>query len=257
MLSRIREPFGKAGLTVAVVALVMALVGGAYAAGGLTGKQKKEVKKIAKQFAGKPGANGAAGPQGPAGAQGPKGDTGAPGSNGTNGSNGSNGAPGEAGMCSAGKPECKLVAGATLGGVWAASNPAKEAGTSLTSLSAISFPVRVSPPPTTLVAYTVGPFNLARELGPGEAPIYGPHENPETAEEGEEDEEAFQLACPGNASEPEAAPGFLCVYRGATTPFESEVHAEEAEAAGEYGVVIPWAVAAEQNVRGTWAVKAG
>ncbi|MCW2987260.1 MAG: hypothetical protein JWM24_198, partial [Solirubrobacterales bacterium] len=51
---RLREPFGKAGLTVGVIALVMALVGGAYAAGALTGKQKKEVEKIAKKFAGKP-----------------------------------------------------------------------------------------------------------------------------------------------------------------------------------------------------------
>lgn len=92
MLSRIREPFGKAGLTVAVVALVMALVGGAYAAGALTGKQKKEVEKIAKKFAGKPGAPGATGPAGPAGPAGAKGDTGAAGANGTNGTNG---APGE------------------------------------------------------------------------------------------------------------------------------------------------------------------
>ena len=48
----IREPFGKAGLTVAILALVLAMVGGAYASGALTGKQKKEVKKIAKKYAG-------------------------------------------------------------------------------------------------------------------------------------------------------------------------------------------------------------
>jgi hypothetical protein len=80
---RLKEPFGKAGLTVAMLALVVAMAGGAYAAtgggngkaataskakskksknknsnAGLSGKQKKEVKKIAKQevetFAGKP-----------------------------------------------------------------------------------------------------------------------------------------------------------------------------------------------------------
>jgi len=41
----IREPFGKAGLIVAIFALVMAMVGGAYAAGKLTSGQKKEVEK--------------------------------------------------------------------------------------------------------------------------------------------------------------------------------------------------------------------
>lgn len=94
----IREPFGTAGLIVAILALVVALGGGAYAAsGGLTGKQKKEVKKIAKQFAGKPGAAGApgvVGPQGPAGAAGGKGDTGAAGEKGEKGEKGD---PGENG----------------------------------------------------------------------------------------------------------------------------------------------------------------
>jgi hypothetical protein len=71
--------------------LVAALVGGAYAATGLTGKQKKEVKKIAKQVAGK---NGAPGPAGQPGAQGAKGDTGAAGTNGTNGTNGTDGTDG-------------------------------------------------------------------------------------------------------------------------------------------------------------------
>ena len=82
---RRREPFGKAGLTVAILALVLALVGGAYAAGGLTKSQEKQVKKIAKKYAGKPGANGtngangAPGEKGAAGAIGPTGNTGATG----------------------------------------------------------------------------------------------------------------------------------------------------------------------------------
>jgi hypothetical protein len=88
----IREPFGTAGLIVACVALIAALAGGAYAAGGgLTGKQKKEVKKIAKQFAGKPGAQGATGP---AGADGKQGTNGA---GGQSGADGEDGAPGKDG----------------------------------------------------------------------------------------------------------------------------------------------------------------
>ena len=71
MFSRMHNKLGTAGLLVAIVALVFAMVGGAYAAkGALTGKQKKEVEKIAKKYAGKPGAQG---PQGAAGLVGPKG----------------------------------------------------------------------------------------------------------------------------------------------------------------------------------------
>jgi hypothetical protein len=82
----IREPFGKAGLTVAILALVFAMVGGAWAAVGLNAKQKKEVTKIAKKYAGKPGAAGATGPAGLSGA---KGDTGAKGAKGDKGDPGS------------------------------------------------------------------------------------------------------------------------------------------------------------------------
>jgi hypothetical protein len=75
----ITEPFGKAGLTVAIFALVFAMVGGAWAAGGLNPKQKKEVTKIAKKFAGKNGTNGAPGERGPQGEPGKAGENGKPG----------------------------------------------------------------------------------------------------------------------------------------------------------------------------------
>jgi collagen type VII alpha len=79
----IREPFGTAGLVVAIVALVAALGGGAYAAsGGLNAKQKTEVTKIAKRFAGRTGAQGPRGNAGPAGAKGNTGSPGAPGQTG-------------------------------------------------------------------------------------------------------------------------------------------------------------------------------
>jgi Collagen triple helix repeat (20 copies) len=93
----ITEPFGKAGLTVAILALVLAMVGGAFAAGGLTKPQEKQVKKIAKKYAGKPGApgtNGTNGTNGTAGApgkEGPQGKEGPEGKAGTNGTNGTNG----------------------------------------------------------------------------------------------------------------------------------------------------------------------
>jgi hypothetical protein len=94
MISRIHQKLGTAGFIISIVALVAALGGGAYAAsGGLTGKQKKEVEKIAKKYAGKPGKNGAAGSVGATGPMGPagtKGENGAPGANGV-GTNGTNG----------------------------------------------------------------------------------------------------------------------------------------------------------------------
>jgi len=110
MFSRLREPFGKAGLIVAIVALVAATVGGAYAANsatdsakrhhkkkkkkqpGLNAKQKKQVRSIAKTEARKVG--GVTGPAGPQGPKGDKGDTGTKGDKGDTGDKGANGAPG-------------------------------------------------------------------------------------------------------------------------------------------------------------------
>lgn len=84
-IGAIREPFGTAGLIVAMVALVAALGGTALAAkGALTGKQKKEVEKIAKKSV----------KAGPEGKQGPAGTNG---TNGTNGKDGTNGLPGDPG----------------------------------------------------------------------------------------------------------------------------------------------------------------
>jgi hypothetical protein len=71
------------GLIVAVIAMIVALTGGAFAAsGGLTSKEKKQVKSIAQTEAKKFQGTGPAGPQGPTG---PKGDNGAAGSSGANG----------------------------------------------------------------------------------------------------------------------------------------------------------------------------
>ena len=106
MLHRVRQQIGTAGLVVAIIALVAALGGGAYAASGsghhdkrataaksnanagLTGKQKQEVNKIAKGYQG----TGPAGTQGLPGAPGAKGD---PGPGGNPGGPGGPGAPGK------------------------------------------------------------------------------------------------------------------------------------------------------------------
>ncbi len=132
---RLREPFGKAGLTVAVIALVFAMLGGAYAAGGLNAKQKKEVKAIAKSFqgTGPAGAAGPAGAKGDTGAAGAKGDTGAKGEKGEKGEKGPKGDKGEKGdPWTAGGT---LPVGSTETGAW---NIKMVSGAGETSLS---FPI--------------------------------------------------------------------------------------------------------------------
>lgn len=99
MFSRLREPFGKAGLIVATVALVVALVGGAYAANGgdlLAGASAKHHKR-SKAKRGPRGPRGKTGPAGPAGPQGAAGKDGASGINGLDGEDGSDGKIGKDG----------------------------------------------------------------------------------------------------------------------------------------------------------------
>lgn len=82
MFGRLRTRLGanSPGLTVAVVAMLLALTGGAFAAGGgLTSKQKKQVKAIAQTEAKKFQGTGATGAMGPAGANGTNGAPGSPG----------------------------------------------------------------------------------------------------------------------------------------------------------------------------------
>ena len=172
MVSKFRRRFGSAGVVIAVVALVFAMIGGAYAASsGLSPQQKKEVKKIAKKFAGK---QGPAGPQGPAGANGKDGAQGPTGPAGTNGTNGTNGATGATGPT--GSPWTAggtLPPGATETGAYFVEGPTGEFRRAV-----LSFPIPLASAPT--------------YIKPGE---------PEYASK-----------CAGSATDPSAAAGFLCVY---------------------------------------------
>ena len=216
MFSRIHDKLGTAGLLIAIVALVAALAGTAIAAVGLNPQQKKEVKKIAKKFAGEQG------PPGPAGPAGAKGDTGAPGASGKDGVGviASN-VPKGAGDCSgeggskfvtggvttfacngegaeAEGPQTVLNAGETETGLW--SYAAKEV---ISTFMTISFPLRVEPAPE---------FNW---IGPSK---------PSTAD------------CPGSYSDPQAAPGELCVYaKEAVSSGEGEDHHPNGLTTGSVG----------------------
>jgi hypothetical protein len=190
---RLREPFGKAGLTVAVIALVFAMLGGAYAAVGLNSKQKKEVKSIAKSFQGT-GPAGAAGPQGPAGAPGPKGDTGPQGLPGDKGAKGDPGTPGSPWTAGG-----TLPSKATETGTWSAGQYVGE-GTSLSYLS-LSFPVPLT---ASLDADHVHFIN-----GAGEEVVDGSTKQPSTV-------------CLGSVESPSATAGHLCVYTGVGLNANSE-----------------------------------
>jgi hypothetical protein len=128
MFSKIHQKLGTAGFVIAIVALIVALGGAAYAAvPGLNSKQKKEVKKIAKGLV-QPGAPGGAGPAGAKGDAGVKGDAGAAGGSGPGGSQGPEGPPGPT--------DTKLPPGRTLEGFWTFA-------TDRVGVLSVSFPLRV------------------------------------------------------------------------------------------------------------------
>jgi len=204
----IREPFGAAGLIVAVS-------GVAYAAVGLNGKQKKKVEKIAKKFACNPGAPGTSGTAGTAGTAGPKGDTGTAGSDGAPGLQGPQGPPGKSvqlgaattgptGECEdggitvqkEGEPASKkalcddeagftetLPSGETQTGPWNAATTCGSGGSSI---------------PAATISYSI--------------PLAEPSEKVIYLLAGEEEKEGCKLEGFNPAATPIAPPGTLCVF---------------------------------------------
>jgi hypothetical protein len=203
MFSTLRTRFGIPGV-ISVMALVFAMLGGAYAASSDNGGKATASAKAKKGPRGPKGATGPAGPagpQGPAGAAGAKGDAGANGSNGATGPTGPTGAKGATGATGAtgvtgfsGFTET-LPSGKTETGYW---DITQATSTGTTTQTAISFPI---------------PLAEAGEEGSGFA----------FSQEETEKEEFGTSGCEGTVSEPTAPPGVLCVY----TAWESEAGALE------------------------------
>jgi collagen triple helix repeat protein len=129
VLKRLHKRLGPAGMVLSVLALIIALAGVAFAAGGLTKQQEKQVIKIAKKYAGKNGATGPAGPAGPAGANGKDGAQGPQGKEGAKGATGPQGVAGPQGP--EGSPWTAggvLPAGKTETGTWGLTELAKAPG---------------------------------------------------------------------------------------------------------------------------------
>jgi hypothetical protein len=254
MLSAIRSRLrlSPAGV-IAVIALVFAITGGAYAANDL-GATASKAK------AGKPGPRGKPGPAGPAGPAGPVGPAGPAGRAGTNGTNGTNGKDGVSvtatqfegskGTCEVAQGGSEFKAGATTTyacngkegspwtaggtlpsgktetGTWAVSYPAAEAAEEI--YESISFPI---PLPGALeggnVRFTTGGVS----------------------------------GCKGSLSEPTADPGFLCIYGAlpvnAGSPFIVDPQ-HAGGGAGETGARLSFESSAAGHVvgEGAWAVTA-
>jgi hypothetical protein len=215
----LRNRFGIPGV-ISVIALVFAMLGGAYAANNNGGGKATASAKAKKGPRGPKGATGPAGPQGsagPAGPAGPKGDAGAAGSNGINGTAGTpgksvvteaasgaecseggtkfkvEGSLSSSHVCNgkegaAGLTETTLAPGKTLTGLWSFGQvEGAEPGVEYARVT-ISYPLRVVPHPHEFEGAT-------NWIGLGE----GPNAN---------------ASCPGTYLEPKAAPGQLCLYAG-------------------------------------------
>ena len=200
MFSLLKNRFGVPGL-IAVIALVFASIGGAYATSDNSGDATASAKKAKKGPRGPRGPRGPAGPagpQGPAGAAGPAGPAGLKGADGADGAagpagpKGLTGAQGPAGPAgpagptgSEGSPWTAggtLPSGETLTGVWRTPHGA-EVGSVIVP---ISFPL-----PLQTALANEGEGNDYDFLAEGE----GETEN-----------------CPGTATDPQAAAGHACIY---------------------------------------------
>jgi hypothetical protein len=256
MFSTLRRRIGAPGV-IAVIALVFAMAGSAFAASnsGLTSKMKKEVEKIAKKYAGKNGAPGKDGAPGPQGAVGPQGSPGTPGSPGKDGATGGTGGTGKTGATgvtgstgATGKTgeintEGPLPVGQTETGVFAADH---------------TITTGPSPPFATPVLLPISfPIPLANELT-FTFPNGAPGDTVVVVKEGATTPGVGN--CPGTPAEPEAASGFLCVYVGEepTTLFDAVVRISGPGQPGTntIGARLWFQVPENQNkdLYGSWAV---
>jgi Collagen triple helix repeat (20 copies) len=220
MFSTLRTRFGIPGV-ISVMALVFAMLGGAYAANNSSGGGKATASAKAKKGPrGPKGPKGDPGPAGPAGPQGPAGANGKDGANGTNGTNGSPGAPGAPGQSvttteilpleecgdqsgvmlhsASGENEVCNGADGEDGSPWTAGGVLPTGATETGTWSFNAIPAQVSPEIGRVLLPISFPIPLA-------APLDGAHTV--FVPEGGSDSN-----CTGSAVSPTAPSGYLCVY---------------------------------------------
>jgi hypothetical protein len=278
MSQRIRRHLTPA-MFVALLALVFAVTGGAFAASGQAGgggapakgtassalaeSAKSTLAESAKSkgktgprgprgATGAKGATGATGPTGPAGATGAKGENGAAGATGPQGAAGPEGKAGKEGKeGEEGTPGVQgspwtaggtLPSGSTETGAWDIQVLAAETKT----VTSVSFPIPLSS--------ALGEKNVHFILANGEEFVPGAANNPTPTE------------CPGNVSKPEAKPGNFCVYTGrmavGLTPYSQAIVKPSATNSPESGTAASGALfffeesEPGKSAYGTWAVTA-
>ncbi len=280
MYQRFHDRFGTAGVVIGVVALVLALVTGAYAAGGgLSAKQKKEVKAIAKSFQGT-GPAGAAGTNGTNGTNGEKGAKGDPGTNGTSGAAGKSvvlgqGAPGEGGCTEesttvqvSGEPATKkYVCNGENGTDGAPGAPGAPGPEGVCSTSSCHLPTNVTEtgtwalsaeasPKVTFLELPATPISFAVPLSAGLNSSHVVYLAPGGSNANCDDGNAGNGA--PSATNPEADPGFLCVFAAAfsNTGTVEILEIELSVGANRNGALLTTSVTGE-GFYGGWAVTGG
>jgi hypothetical protein len=279
MFSMIRKRVTYANVAM-TAALVLAMSGGAYAAGKYVISSTKQIKPSVlaslKGAKGANGATGAAGPAGPQGAAGPAGPagSGAKGETGPEGKAGANGESVSATEVKPGETACKKLGGSkfTVGGkettacngkdgspwtaggtlpegktetgVWGLASTVNNSTSGFTVVS-LSFPIPLS-----------APLASEAECGqPGKAqcPTH-------IIKRGE----APPAGCKGTVEKPEAEPGNLCVFESENENVEyiyasnpaGPLSLESASAYGSNLLIFPKAPSSPVELWGTWAVTA-
>lgn len=245
-------------LIVAVIAVVVALCGGAFAASGaLTAKQKKEVKAIAKTEAKKSAAVGAAGSSGPAGPPGAKGDKGDQGEKGLEGQKGVGGKNVTTTPITAGASECQERGGALIepSGIEVCNGKEGKEGSPWTAGGTL-------PPGATETGSWGFNGTSADEVTGIFVPISFPillskPIDPQNIHFGHAQEKPFSNFCEGSPQAPKAKPGELCIYEAVTvnaTLIEIFSPATEEPSTAQSGAMMQFAPSGNAFGFGTFAV---
>jgi len=255
MFSTLRTRFGIPGV-ISVIALVFAMIGGAWAANnsadGGKATASAKAKKGPRGPRGPKGPKGDTGPAGPAGPQGAKGDTGAAGKDGAQGLQGNPGTPGSAGTSAKATSftGTKTVGSVTCneGGIEVTSaNPATAVCNGVKGQT--GFTETLPNGKTETGAWSVGlapnaekpyvdfSFNIPLTSAP--TVVFN---KPETSD------------CPGDVNEPKAAAGKLCIYIEVLEKGKAE--ALFPTVSYKTGAAMPFDLEKEGFGVGTWAVQA-